>query len=129
MEHDRNWCGHDLVGDPQLDGSRSTLTCCDSTCLPTIRQLFVRLFPALDGSSRTHQQYRKYGTAKELDGTKGRNSHSVRPGDSALSGMSKAYTGGGGIMVMSSFTVGRSGSDADDIILVERALPHYGQPI
>ena len=32
-------------------------------------------------------------------------------------------------MVMSSFTVGRSVSDADDIVLVERALPHYGQPI
>jgi len=93
------------------------------TCLPTIRQLFVRLFPALDGSSRTHQQYRKYGTAKELDGMKGRNFKAAIPGDSALSGLSKAYTGGG-ITVMSSFTVGRSGSDADDINLVERALPH-----
>lgn len=46
----------------------------------------------------------------------------LRSGESVLSGTSKACTDGGSLTVKSSFTVGRSGSDADDISLVEKAV-------
>jgi hypothetical protein len=55
---------------------------------------------------------------------KGKKLHSARSGQSALSQTSKSYADGGSVTVKSSFTVGRSGSDADDISLVEKAVTH-----
>ncbi|KAF2994163.1 hypothetical protein E8E13_000882 [Curvularia kusanoi] len=97
-------------------------------CLPTMRQLFVALFPALDVSKRSHQHYRKYGTSRELnDMSKGKKIRGLGSGGNAsiLSGGSKmTHTEErGSIVVKSSFTVGgRSCGDTDEISLVEKSI-------
>lgn len=96
------------------------------TCLPTLRLLFVKLFPILSGSlARSGQQYQNYGSGNELGNMKS-GDRSRRTGtvpDSSVSRGSTAYGKGDGIIIKQSYSVNRSNSDADEASLVSHENP------
>jgi hypothetical protein len=92
--------------------------------LPTLRLLFVKLFPVLGGSSnRSQEHYRKHGSDNEL---KQRSAGKVRRLGAVVDSKrwrgSMAIPNDEEIVVKSTYTVKHSQSDADDISLVEKNI-------
>lgn len=97
-----------------------------STCLPTLRLLFVKLFPILSGSlARSGQQYYNYGSGNELgnikSGERSRRNGTVQ--DSSVSRGSTVCGKGDGIIIQQSYSVKRNQSDADEASLVSHESP------
>jgi hypothetical protein len=97
-----------------------TLSC--SVCLPTMRLLVVKLFPAFDGSSnRNQKQYRKYGNdegLKNLNIGRGLRTLTSRALDSSRE--SKDFANLESDAAGSSSKGGRSYIEGDEISLVDK---------